>query len=102
MVNAADFELDRGITNLFRSVVTDLAVFGVPGAKTRVHTPAPGGSEAQNGLSGSILSNMRRETSDMHAELLALREQPRRSRQPGEDARVLDHQDAPRDADSHI
>nr|GEY18414.1 integrase, catalytic region, zinc finger, CCHC-type, peptidase aspartic, catalytic [Tanacetum cinerariifolium] len=33
------------------------------------------------------------------AELLALREQPRRARQPGEDARVPDHQDAPRDAD---
>nr|GEV45104.1 hypothetical protein [Tanacetum cinerariifolium] len=31
-----------------------------------------------------------------------LREQPRRAGQPGGDARVLDHQDAPRDADSHI
>nr|GFA43667.1 hypothetical protein [Tanacetum cinerariifolium] len=39
---------------------------------------------------------------DMHAELLALREQPRRARQPGSDPRVPDHQDAPRDADSHI
>nr|GEU97872.1 hypothetical protein [Tanacetum cinerariifolium] len=38
--------------------------------------------------------------SDMQAELLALREQPRRARQPGSDARVPDHQDAPRDADS--
>nr|GEW70570.1 hypothetical protein [Tanacetum cinerariifolium] len=36
------------------------------------------------------------------AELLALREQLRRARQLGGDARVLDHQDAPRDADSHI
>nr|GFC59039.1 hypothetical protein [Tanacetum cinerariifolium] len=36
------------------------------------------------------------------AELLALQEQPRRSRQPGGDARVPDHQDAPRDADSYI
>nr|GFA43974.1 hypothetical protein [Tanacetum cinerariifolium] len=35
-------------------------------------------------------------------ELLALREQPGRARQPGEDARVPDHQDALRDADSHI
>nr|GEZ26575.1 putative reverse transcriptase domain-containing protein [Tanacetum cinerariifolium] len=34
------------------------------------------------------------------AELLALQEQPRRARQPGSDARVRDHQDAPRDADS--
>ncbi|GKF50685.1 hypothetical protein Tco_0147152, partial [Tanacetum coccineum] len=36
------------------------------------------------------------------AELLALREQRRRARQPAPDARVLDHQDASRDADSHI
>nr|GEX34266.1 reverse transcriptase domain-containing protein [Tanacetum cinerariifolium] len=36
------------------------------------------------------------------AELLALREQLRRARQPGSDARVPDHQDTPRDADSHI
>ncbi|GKE49999.1 hypothetical protein Tco_1481257 [Tanacetum coccineum] len=34
--------------------------------------------------------------------LLALREQPRRARQPGQDVRVPDHQDASRDADSHI
>ncbi|GJS08692.1 hypothetical protein Tco_0365488 [Tanacetum coccineum] len=36
------------------------------------------------------------------AELLALREQQRRARQPGPDVRVPDHQDASRDADSHI
>ncbi|GKD96299.1 hypothetical protein Tco_1380196, partial [Tanacetum coccineum] len=36
------------------------------------------------------------------AELLALQEQQRRAGQPGPDARVLDHQDASRDADSHI
>ncbi|GJR58439.1 putative reverse transcriptase domain-containing protein [Tanacetum coccineum] len=36
------------------------------------------------------------------AELLALREQQRRARQPGPEARILDHQDASRDADSHI
>nr|GFA50341.1 hypothetical protein [Tanacetum cinerariifolium] len=36
------------------------------------------------------------------AELLALREQRRRARQPGLDARPPDHQDASRDADSHI
>nr|GEY99689.1 hypothetical protein [Tanacetum cinerariifolium] len=46
--------------------------------------------------------DMRREIGDMQAKLLALREQPRRARQPGSDARVPDHQDAPRDADSHI
>ncbi|GKD78185.1 hypothetical protein Tco_1340806, partial [Tanacetum coccineum] len=34
--------------------------------------------------------------------LLALREQRRRARQPAPDARVPDHQDASRDADSHI
>nr|GEY47515.1 reverse transcriptase domain-containing protein [Tanacetum cinerariifolium] len=33
------------------------------------------------------------------AELLALREQPKRARQPGEDDRVPNHQDDPRDAD---
>nr|GEX98637.1 hypothetical protein [Tanacetum cinerariifolium] len=36
------------------------------------------------------------------AKLLALCEQPRRARQPGGDARVPNHQDAPRDADSHV
>ncbi|GJV12209.1 hypothetical protein Tco_1353750 [Tanacetum coccineum] len=36
------------------------------------------------------------------AELLALREQRRRARQPGSDARAPDHQEASRDADSHI
>ncbi|GJY49423.1 putative reverse transcriptase domain-containing protein, partial [Tanacetum coccineum] len=37
---------------------------------------------------------MRREMSDMQAELLSLREQQRRARQPGPEARILDHQDA--------
>ncbi|GJT89866.1 putative reverse transcriptase domain-containing protein [Tanacetum coccineum] len=45
---------------------------------------------------------MRREMSDMQAELLALREQQRRARRPGPEARIPDHQDASRDADSHI
>nr|GEY86534.1 hypothetical protein [Tanacetum cinerariifolium] len=49
-----------------------------------------------------VMGDMRREIGDMHAELLTLREQPRRARQSGEDARVLNHKDAPRDADSHI
>nr|GEY39210.1 hypothetical protein [Tanacetum cinerariifolium] len=49
-----------------------------------------------------VRGDMRQEMGDMQAELLALREQPRRARQPGGDARVLDYQDAPRDADSHI
>ncbi|GJZ06865.1 hypothetical protein Tco_0540658 [Tanacetum coccineum] len=36
------------------------------------------------------------------AELLALRGRRRRARQPASDARAPDHQDASRDADSHI
>ncbi|GKG00127.1 hypothetical protein Tco_0301817, partial [Tanacetum coccineum] len=36
------------------------------------------------------------------AELLALREQQKRARQPGPETRIPDHQDASRDADSHI
>ncbi|GJY02618.1 hypothetical protein Tco_0360770 [Tanacetum coccineum] len=47
-------------------------------------------------------SDMRREMSDMQAMLLALREQHRRARQPGPEARIPDHQDASGDADSHI
>ncbi|GJZ53303.1 hypothetical protein Tco_0608188 [Tanacetum coccineum] len=49
-----------------------------------------------------VMRDMRREMSDMQAELLALREQQRRARQLGPDVRVPDHQDASRDADSHI
>nr|GEY93425.1 hypothetical protein [Tanacetum cinerariifolium] len=49
-----------------------------------------------------VMGDMRREMGDMQAEILALREQPKRARQPRGDARVPDYQDAPRDADSHI
>ncbi|GKE40285.1 hypothetical protein Tco_1463690, partial [Tanacetum coccineum] len=49
-----------------------------------------------------ITPDMRREMGDMQAELLALREQRRRARQPAPDTRVPDHQDASRDADSHV
>ncbi|GJR26555.1 putative reverse transcriptase domain-containing protein [Tanacetum coccineum] len=45
---------------------------------------------------------MRRAMSDMQTEWLVLREQQRRARQPGPDARIPDHQDASGDADSHI
>ncbi|GJZ27960.1 hypothetical protein Tco_0572607 [Tanacetum coccineum] len=45
--------------------------------------------------------DMRREMGDMQTELLALRGQ-QRARQPAPDARILDHQDAFGDADSHI
>nr|GFB18552.1 hypothetical protein [Tanacetum cinerariifolium] len=47
-----------------------------------------------------VLGDMRREMGDMQSELLALRGQPRRVGQPGGDARVPNHQDAPRDASS--
>ncbi|GJT07981.1 hypothetical protein Tco_0842443 [Tanacetum coccineum] len=47
-------------------------------------------------------SDMRREMSNIQAELLSLREQQRRARQPGPEARIPDHQDASGDADSHI
>ncbi|GJX93198.1 hypothetical protein Tco_0347784 [Tanacetum coccineum] len=50
---------------------------------------------------GKEKNPMRREMGDMQAELLALRGQ-QRARQPAPDARVPDHQDASRDADSHI
>ncbi|GJU67483.1 putative reverse transcriptase domain-containing protein [Tanacetum coccineum] len=43
-----------------------------------------------------VMRDMRREMGDMHAELLALREQRRRARQLGPDVRVPDHQDASR------
>ncbi|GJZ45248.1 hypothetical protein Tco_0592844, partial [Tanacetum coccineum] len=49
-----------------------------------------------------VMRDMRREMGDMQAELLALREQRRRARQPTPDVRVPDHQDASRDVDSHI
>ncbi|GJX65604.1 hypothetical protein Tco_0299947 [Tanacetum coccineum] len=49
-----------------------------------------------------VMRDIRREMGDMQAELLALREQRRRARQPAPDARIPDHQDASGDADSHV
>ncbi|GJX05298.1 putative reverse transcriptase domain-containing protein [Tanacetum coccineum] len=49
-----------------------------------------------------VIRDMRREMSDMQAELLALREQRRRARQPGLEARTPDHQNASGDADSVV
>ncbi|GKD91935.1 hypothetical protein Tco_1371772, partial [Tanacetum coccineum] len=49
-----------------------------------------------------VIRDMKREMSDMQVELLALREQQRRARQPGPEARIPDHQDASGYADSHI
>ncbi|GJS78093.1 putative reverse transcriptase domain-containing protein [Tanacetum coccineum] len=43
-----------------------------------------------------VIRDMRREMSDMQTELLALREQQRRARQPGPEARIPDHQEASR------
>ncbi|GJW24098.1 hypothetical protein Tco_0037909 [Tanacetum coccineum] len=49
-----------------------------------------------------VIRDMRREMSDMQAELLALREPQRRAGQSGPEARIPDHQEASGDADSHI
>ncbi|GKG39503.1 hypothetical protein Tco_0463648, partial [Tanacetum coccineum] len=49
-----------------------------------------------------VMRYMRREMGDMQAKFLALREQRRRARQPASYTRVPDHQDASRDANSHI
>ncbi|GJT57981.1 hypothetical protein Tco_0993035 [Tanacetum coccineum] len=49
-----------------------------------------------------VIRDTRQEMSDMQAELLSLREQQRRARQPGPEARIPDHQNASGDADSHI
>ncbi|GKD53635.1 hypothetical protein Tco_1287022, partial [Tanacetum coccineum] len=49
-----------------------------------------------------VIRDMRQKMSDMQAELLSRQEQQRRARQPGPEARIPDHQDASRDADSHI
>ncbi|GJU32759.1 CACTA transposable element [Tanacetum coccineum] len=50
----------------------------------------------------SDMRDIRREMSDMQAELLALREQQRRAKQPRLEARIPDHQDTSEDAGSHI
>ncbi|GJS19198.1 hypothetical protein Tco_0447830 [Tanacetum coccineum] len=49
-----------------------------------------------------VMRDMRREMGNMQTELLALREQQMRARQPAPDVRILDHQDASGDADSHV
>ncbi|GKB00708.1 hypothetical protein Tco_0828701 [Tanacetum coccineum] len=48
-----------------------------------------------------VMRDMRREMGDMQTELLALQGQ-RRARQPAPDVRILDHQDASGDTDSHV
>nr|GEX47464.1 putative reverse transcriptase domain-containing protein [Tanacetum cinerariifolium] len=75
---------------------------------TRVSAPCTSdtaivaGRQAQMVETLRVMGYMRREMGDMQAECLALREQLRRARQPGLDARVPDHQDAPRDTDSMV
>ncbi|GJZ56875.1 hypothetical protein Tco_0612369 [Tanacetum coccineum] len=49
-----------------------------------------------------VMRDMRREMSNMQAELLAYQEQQGRARRPRPDARIPDHQDASGDADSHV
>ncbi|GKF39460.1 hypothetical protein Tco_0119521, partial [Tanacetum coccineum] len=46
-----------------------------------------------------VIRDLRREMSDMQDELLALREQQRRARQPRLEARIPNRQDASGDAD---
>ncbi|GKE20795.1 hypothetical protein Tco_1432307 [Tanacetum coccineum] len=58
--------------------------------------------QAQMAETLRVMRDMRREMSDMQAELLAHQEQQGRAKRPGPDARILDHQDASRDADSHV
>ncbi|GKA85829.1 hypothetical protein Tco_0807483, partial [Tanacetum coccineum] len=77
------------------------------GSLDRIESGDPSGAsdllrQAQIAETLRVIRDMRREMSDMQAELLAYREQQRRARQPGPDARIPDHQDAFWDADSHI
>ncbi|GJX39009.1 hypothetical protein Tco_0252312 [Tanacetum coccineum] len=58
--------------------------------------------QAQMAATLRVMRDMRRGMSDIQAELLAHREQQRKARQSGPDARILDHQDASGDTDSHI
>nr|GEV12610.1 putative reverse transcriptase domain-containing protein [Tanacetum cinerariifolium] len=60
------------------------------------------GHQAQMVETLRVMEDIRREMGDMHAELLTLREQGRRARHPGSNVRALNHQEASRDADSHI
>nr|GEZ74492.1 hypothetical protein [Tanacetum cinerariifolium] len=57
--------------------------------------------QAQMAETLRVMGDIRREIGDMQAELLALRGQPRRAGQPLGDARVPNHQEAPRDADKY-
>ncbi|GJR45516.1 hypothetical protein Tco_1313619 [Tanacetum coccineum] len=58
-------------------------------------------SQMQQAELAALRETDRRRQAQM-AELFVLREQQRKARQPGPDARILDHRDASGDADSHI
>ncbi|GKF24084.1 hypothetical protein Tco_0076406 [Tanacetum coccineum] len=58
--------------------------------------------QAQMAKTLRVIRDMRREMGDMQVELLALREQRGRAKQPAPDAKIPDHQDASGDADSHV
>ncbi|GJS49678.1 hypothetical protein Tco_0599799 [Tanacetum coccineum] len=77
------------------------------GSLDRVESGDPSGApdpphQAQMVETLWLLRDMRREMSDIQAELLAHQGQQRRARQPGPEARISDHQDASEDIDSHI
>ncbi|GKA88233.1 hypothetical protein Tco_0809997 [Tanacetum coccineum] len=77
------------------------------GSLDRIESGNPSGAsdplrQAQMVETLCVMRDMRREIGDMQAELLALREQRRRARQPAPDARIPDHHDASRDTDSHV
>ncbi|GJX36606.1 hypothetical protein Tco_0248163 [Tanacetum coccineum] len=69
----------------------------IPIVNSVCHTrPTPGTPYTAYSCKGTLIQNT------TQAELLSLREQQRRARQPGPEARIPDHQDASGDADSHI
>ncbi|GKD84659.1 hypothetical protein Tco_1355813 [Tanacetum coccineum] len=71
-------------------------------AEIAAHQESDRRRQAQMAGTLRVMRDMRREISDMQAELLAHQEQQGIARQPGPDARILDHQDASGDADSHV
>nr|GFC68022.1 hypothetical protein [Tanacetum cinerariifolium] len=58
-------------------------------------------TESGNLSGDSDSPDMRREMSDMQKELISQREQLRRERQPGPNARFPDHQEVTGDTESH-
>ncbi|GJX82515.1 hypothetical protein Tco_0331996 [Tanacetum coccineum] len=75
---------------------------GTPDTATAAEYSHSDTASETRGRGLQIIKDIRRKMSDMQAELLTLREQQRRARQLGPETRIPDHQDASRDADSHI